>query len=178
MDPFLGSPWPEGRRSLALPNTGPLNSLPVISVLFIGLLLSSGFFPFLFFLLLLALDFFHISNRPSLFGTALLFLSLPMSLCLSLTLVLMSDPSRQSAFSQCAVRLEDTAHWDSERNKLTGTMFSLSMLSLPKEKVRSTLGPQVEMPTQSFTGLVSHFPVFPSCVYLLKVSKGVAVREQ
>lgn len=46
---FRGGPWPEGRRSLALPNTGPLNSLPVISVLFIGLLLSSGFLPFSFF---------------------------------------------------------------------------------------------------------------------------------
>lgn len=147
------------------PTQGPLTpSLSFLSSLLVFYCHPVSF-PFLFFLLLLALDFSISQTVPPFLAQRSLFLSLPMSLCLSLTLVLMSDPSRQSAFSQCAVRLKDTAHWDSERNKLTGTMFSLSMLSLPKEKVRGTLGPQVEMPTRSFSGLVSHFPVFPSCVY-------------
>ncbi len=87
-------------------------------------------FPFLFFLLS-ALDF-SISQTvpfavPPFLAQSSVFLSLSTSFSLSLTLVLMSDPSRQSTFSQCAVRLKDTAHWGSERNKLTGTMFSLSM---------------------------------------------------
>lgn len=88
-DPFWGGLWPEGRRSLALPNAGPLNSLHVICVLFIGLLLSSGFLPFSFFPFV-SPRFLHISNRPfrrpSLFGTELclsfspyVFLSLPHS---------------------------------------------------------------------------------------------------
>jgi len=99
-------------------------------------------FPSLFFFFLLSAFDFSISQTvPPFLAQRSLCLSLPTSLRLSLTLVLMSDPSRQSAFSQCAVRLKDTAHWDSERNKLTGTMFSLSMLSLLKEKVRSTLRP-------------------------------------